>query len=58
MSGVDVGYRESIYKVAKCVNCVNARASEGCCEGRETRNGVDCIDTKSSETTGSVTVVY
>ena len=31
--GVDVGYNESIYKLAKCVNGVNARASDGCCKG-------------------------
>lgn len=53
--GVDVEDRESSYRAVECVNSVNVRSADACCEGKRIAEGVDCIDTESSETTARVT---
>ena len=55
--GVDLGHRESIYNAGICVNCVNVRYSDVCCEGIESSESVDYVDAESSETAASVTTV-
>ena len=37
------------------MNSVNVRTVDYCCDGMRITDGVDCIDTDSSETTASVT---